>query len=250
MRARSLQQEWHCPPGVQPVALTGTPTPGNGGLILDNAHVHFRTAFTPAFIVIYACNPTLLMQQCQSPCQEQLPPPPTPHTHSLSTTPCPTALPPPPLFHRYAGVTGWSSVLRTLLVHQEHWQSLGLLNFLQLASTPPAGAGEWEEEEEGLEVQGAEWAGQEEEGEEEEYGEYRVLGFGGKGGGHAVCVGGGRGGVGEEGLEVQGAEWAGEEGEEEEDGEWSGLGLGGAWGAGKGGGAGRRGRVGGAGHRM
>lgn len=91
-------------------------------------------------------------------------------------------------------------MLRTLLVHQEHWQSLGLLNFLQLASTPPAGAGEWEEE--------------------------------------------------EEGLEVQGAEWAGEEGEEEEDGEWSGLGLGGAWGAGKGGGAGRRGRVGGAGHRM
>jgi hypothetical protein len=38
-------------------------------------------------------------------------------------------------------------VLRTLLVHQEHWQSLGLLNFLQLASTPSAGPGEWEEEE-------------------------------------------------------------------------------------------------------
>lgn len=71
----------------------------------------------------------------------------------------------PACLRRYAGVTGWSSILRTLLVHQEHWQSLGLLNFLQLASTSAAGPGEWEEDE-GLEVQGQEW--EEEEGEEEE----------------------------------------------------------------------------------
>jgi hypothetical protein len=75
-------------------------------------------------------------------------------------------------------------VLRTLLVHQEHWQSLGLLNFLQLASTPPAGPGDWEEEEGVLEEQGQEW---EEEGEED-YGEclhawlVRVWGVGGWGG--------------------------------------------------------------------
>ncbi|KAF6258381.1 hypothetical protein COO60DRAFT_1126959 [Scenedesmus sp. NREL 46B-D3] len=44
---------------------------------------------------------------------------------------------------RCAGVTGWSSILRTLLVHQEHWQCLGMLNFLQLAGTPTSE--EWEE---------------------------------------------------------------------------------------------------------
>lgn len=63
-------------------------------------------------------------------------------------------------------MTGWSSVLRTLLVHQEHWQSLGLLNFLQLASTPPAAAGEWEEDD-ALELQGQEWVEEGQEGEEE-----------------------------------------------------------------------------------
>ncbi|WIA13662.1 hypothetical protein OEZ85_007224 [Tetradesmus obliquus] len=72
---------------------------------------------------------------------------------------------------RCAGVTGWSSILRTLLVHQEHWQSLGMLNFLQLAGTPTSE--EWEEvqdeveeesEDEGYEVD----AGDSEDGEEEE----------------------------------------------------------------------------------
>jgi hypothetical protein len=57
-------------------------------------------------------------------------------------------------------------VLRTLLVHQEHWQSLGLLNFLQLASTPPAAAGEWEVDD-ALELQGQDWGEEGEEGEEE-----------------------------------------------------------------------------------
>lgn len=61
-------------------------------------------------------------------------------------------------------MTGWSSVLRTLLVHQEHYQSLGLLNFLQLASTPPVGAGEWEEDDALQEAGGQQG---EEEGEEE-----------------------------------------------------------------------------------
>lgn len=77
------------------------------------------------------------------------------------------------LCRRSAGVTGWSSVLRTLLVHQEHWQSLGLLNFLQLASTPPAAAGEWEEDD-SLELQGQEWGEEGEEGEEE-YGGFCVV---------------------------------------------------------------------------
>lgn len=49
-------------------------------------------------------------------------------------------------------MTGWSSILRTILAQQEHWQSLGALNYLQLAT--PAG-GEWgdgdDEEEEGEE---------------------------------------------------------------------------------------------------
>lgn len=74
-------------------------------------------------------------------------------------------------------MTGWSSVLRTLLVHQEQWQSLGLLNFLQLASTPASGPGEWEEEGEVLEVaagglgeeeEDEEWEDEQEEDEDEE----------------------------------------------------------------------------------
>lgn len=48
---------------------------------------------------------------------------------------------------RVAGVTGWSSILRTLLVHQQHWQSLGMMNFIELAGPIPSEE-EWEHDHE------------------------------------------------------------------------------------------------------
>jgi len=42
-------------------------------------------------------------------------------------------------------VTGWSSIMRSVLTHQEHHQSLGMMNFLQLAA--PVAALEEEEDE-------------------------------------------------------------------------------------------------------
>lgn len=64
-------------------------------------------------------------------------------------------------------MTGWASILRTLLVHQEHWQSLSMLNFLQLA-TPVAEEWEGQEAEEEAEDEGYELDGEDEVEEEQE----------------------------------------------------------------------------------
>ncbi len=37
------------------------------------------------------------------------------------------------MWYRCAGITGWTSILRTLLVQQEHWHSLKLFDWVDLA---------------------------------------------------------------------------------------------------------------------
>jgi hypothetical protein len=69
---------------------------------------------------------------------------------------------------RVPGLAGWSSILRTLLVQQEHWSCLGMLSFLQLASEAQAGPNDWEDgggDDDGSDEAEEQW---EQEGEEEE----------------------------------------------------------------------------------